>query len=1169
LGSTINNNVLELLSTVTSQFTSNPDFNFDDSINYLTELLPTQTDTELSGIISAIIDGSSAGNITSINDIIDTIKSASVTDLSSILSSNNIIDNLLNQVGSFDSILSGLDIGNPLADLGFPVEELLSDLNSFASIADNFSDTVDSFSDNNFVTNLTSGILSSATSLLTSESDTLSGIVDGLIGDKLDILSSGTDIINSLSGFLGISAEQIDPVDLFFSVSSNVANLLTGGFSVASLSGEGGSSGIVTISSQDTTTIKELTSVDFQIEGGTPPTKGVYGGPNFAGASPVLTFPSVDMSQYEGGSTLPLNTTIPPSVKISGNASANIEILLSACEKYGLTTNEQKATLLAIVGGECAWNPTEESSQYSNPKRLCQIFPSTFKGDIKLAEQFSNWDGGKKGTKSEFFDFIYDPANNGRRLGNIIPGDGGKYYGRGFIQLTGRANYERYARLSGYDIINEPDLLINDPVISAEIAVIYFLDRVKHATPTAHPQYFYAAKKAVGNNSPDIAARKLAYYEHFYGIKTPESYGYTNKEAGNSLSNYSYFGGLNGVTSGLPLDVGFRDPHNKYPLKRYLNEPDTSRLARGVIKETIVQLKESQRTIGVPIAIDGRHWDQPTVPYGAKYPYNYVEESESGHYREVDDTPGYERLHTYHRSGTFEEIDVNGTKVTKIVGDNYTILDRNGFISISGDANVTVTGNINIMCQSDANIEVTGSAEMKIGGSLDIGVARDMNIAVEGDFSLWANGKMNLQSKQNANIRTDNNMFLSSNIDTHLLSENDMFFEIKNNFNKVIHNTSKTDCKSHHFLTVGGDLKNETFSNYSLYTGGKISNQSVGISEFKCSGNFNVDAEEIYLNSQKAQIIPTLQKEGGELGSIYTGNSYFDFGQGKSYEELLSSTIAYSGLYSKTTQNALPTIKSLVNGMVPPQLGVPLYPSYTPLVSPPLLGSDKYLYELPDEGSTQAAQLHIKDMTAQHGKSNTFQSLTAEPTKSGSGNPTLPSMFSGTAFEYTADYKLSEHFTLGMMFDGGFNVRHKLISQNGLTVDQIVENLSSLCVNILEKYLTVLPNGIQGYRKDWTITSGYRMGINTSDHSRGCACDISLLGGSDMREQHFELIKQLEPVVAYDQLILEYKGFSTSWIHTGFRGDGNLHGARSSNRFQSFTMVNHKMYNNSKFILVA
>lgn len=51
-------------------------------------------------------------------------------------------------------------------------------------------------------------------------------------------------------------------------------------------------------------------------------------------------------------------------------------------------------------------------------------------------------------------------AYEGREdLGNTHKGDGVKYKGRGFIQITGRANYERYKKFCGYDVVSKPELL--------------------------------------------------------------------------------------------------------------------------------------------------------------------------------------------------------------------------------------------------------------------------------------------------------------------------------------------------------------------------------------------------------------------------------------------------------------------------------------------------------------------------------------------------------------------------------------------------------------------------------------------------------------------------------------------------------------------------------------
>ncbi|NJL63738.1 MAG: S8 family serine peptidase [Methylacidiphilales bacterium] len=62
-------------------------------------------------------------------------------------------------------------------------------------------------------------------------------------------------------------------------------------------------------------------------------------------------------------------------------------------------------------------------------------------------------------------------AYEGRRdLGNTQPGDGRRYKGRGFVQITGRNNYANWSRRLGIDLINNPDLAA-DPAIAAKILV--------------------------------------------------------------------------------------------------------------------------------------------------------------------------------------------------------------------------------------------------------------------------------------------------------------------------------------------------------------------------------------------------------------------------------------------------------------------------------------------------------------------------------------------------------------------------------------------------------------------------------------------------------------------------------------------------------------------------
>jgi hypothetical protein len=63
-----------------------------------------------------------------------------------------------------------------------------------------------------------------------------------------------------------------------------------------------------------------------------------------------------------------------------------------------------------------------------------------------------------------YFRRMYDPEGLhpelARGLGNVRPGDGALFCGRGFVQLTGRDNYARAARLTGLPLETQPDLAL-------------------------------------------------------------------------------------------------------------------------------------------------------------------------------------------------------------------------------------------------------------------------------------------------------------------------------------------------------------------------------------------------------------------------------------------------------------------------------------------------------------------------------------------------------------------------------------------------------------------------------------------------------------------------------------------------------------------------------------
>lgn len=187
---------------------------------------------------------------------------------------------------------------------------------------------------------------------------------------------------------------------------------------------------------------------------------------------------------------------------------------------------------------------------------------------------------------------------------------------------------------------------------------------------------------------------------------------------------------------------GFQDPFGIYPRKKWVNEQDVSRLARNEkIDQTIQKSKENSLVKNVGIA-GGGSWDEPKSPYNAIYPLNHVYQTESGHTVEYDDTPDAERIHIYHRAGSFIEFHPNGTVVYKSTKDNYEVVVSNKNVFVGGDCNITVNGNTNIYTKGVLRMESDGDMFIKTGSNLRIGAEGQAFIESNGDLHLGSSGNI-------------------------------------------------------------------------------------------------------------------------------------------------------------------------------------------------------------------------------------------------------------------------------------------------------------------------------------------------------------------------------------------------------------------------------------------
>jgi len=246
------------------------------------------------------------------------------------------------------------------------------------------------------------------------------------------------------------------------------------------------------------------------------------------------------------------DTTFSKDINLSAS-QPGIKAIKDACAKAGITNPYMIATILGVAGGESLWKLVTENFNYQ-ADRLLQVFPSVFKGDKDLAQKYA---GNPNNSLPEFL-YGYN-TSKGKGLGNTQPGDGLKYIGRGYIGLTGRANYTKFSKLLfdnkftkvDREFVDNPDLA-NDEKIAGAIVALYFLShpRLKTLNTNPGPDYFEEGYKAVGFCTPDIHAKKRGYYECFLGqLKGPASVSPTNVLT-------DRYGGIVTDGSGNPIRTG-------------------------------------------------------------------------------------------------------------------------------------------------------------------------------------------------------------------------------------------------------------------------------------------------------------------------------------------------------------------------------------------------------------------------------------------------------------------------------------------------------------------------------------------------------------------------------------------------------------------------------------
>ena len=168
----------------------------------------------------------------------------------------------------------------------------------------------------------------------------------------------------------------------------------------------------------------------------------------------------------------------------------NANVLKSEMTKAGITNPFMQTAILAIAYKERGFNPSAKETSYATTpnERIRSIFSKA----RPLTEAQLN---SLKADNVAFFNYVYNGI-----IGNGST-DGYKFRGRGFNQLTGRANYDAYGKRIGIDLVGNPDL-VSTPDVASKVLISFMKTGIESLKRVG---------KFFGKDINDVPDQKTAY----------------------------------------------------------------------------------------------------------------------------------------------------------------------------------------------------------------------------------------------------------------------------------------------------------------------------------------------------------------------------------------------------------------------------------------------------------------------------------------------------------------------------------------------------------------------------------------------------------------------------------------------------------------------------------
>lgn len=262
-------------------------------------------------------------------------------------------------------------------------------------------------------------------------------------------------------------------------------------------------------------------------------------------------------------------------------------------EEYGITTPKRMAAFLGTTMVETGGLTLKTENLKYSKTRLMEIFSKRYKHRPDLAAAHA---GNER---------VIGNYNYGFRMGNQRDGlnddDGFNYRGRGYFQITGQDNYEEAKRLTGIDVVSNPELM-NDPKVALEAACAEAAQFHKFADrgEAGFRAYSNGVNRGdpMAGNPPHGWEERLAYYRRAAkllevedGVEDASEYG----DTGALIEGYQkrlaelgyHVGAIDGVLGShtraailaFQIESGLKPDGQIGPLTRAaLNKPDAKRM---------------------------------------------------------------------------------------------------------------------------------------------------------------------------------------------------------------------------------------------------------------------------------------------------------------------------------------------------------------------------------------------------------------------------------------------------------------------------------------------------------------------------------------------------------------------------------------------------------------